>query len=94
MAEVASPLRPYARRFAIEPTKIQIFIGTRSPASFLEIGDTCDLGALYLRLIAEGHEVWIFIAEKGCHGIGRHGGTDNFRSKERAEALPPFSPPF
>jgi hypothetical protein len=24
MAEVASPLRPYARRFAIEPTKIQI----------------------------------------------------------------------
>jgi hypothetical protein len=43
MAEAASPLRPYARRFAIEPTK-----------SFLEIGDTCDLGALYLRLIAEG----------------------------------------
>ena len=30
MAEVASPLRPYARRFAIEPTKIQIFIGTES----------------------------------------------------------------
>jgi hypothetical protein len=55
MAEVASPLRPYARRFAIEPTKIPIFNGSHSPASFLEIGDTCDLGALYLRLIAEGN---------------------------------------
>ena len=40
------------------------------------------------------HEVRIFIAEKECHGIGRHRGTDNFRSKERAEALPPFSLPF
>ena len=64
------------------------------PAGFLEIGDTCDLSALYLRLIAEDHEVRIFIAEKECHGIGRHRGTDNFRSKERAEALPPFSLPL
>jgi hypothetical protein len=39
------------------------------------------------------HEVRIFIAEKECHGIGRHRGTDNFRSKERAEALLPFSLP-
>jgi hypothetical protein len=68
MADVASPLRPYARRFAIEPTKIQILIGTESAAAV--------------------HEVPIFIAEKECHGIGRHRGTDNFRSKERAEALP------
>jgi hypothetical protein len=66
MAEVASLLRPYARHFAIEPTRIQIFNGTHSPASFLEIGDTCDLGSLYLRLIAEGNEVRIFIAEKEC----------------------------
>jgi hypothetical protein len=64
------------------------------PAGFLEIGDTCNLGALYLWLIAEVHEVRVFIAEKECHGIGRDRGTDNFRSKERAEALPPFSLPF
>jgi hypothetical protein len=32
-----------------------IFNGTHSRASFLEIGDTCDLGALYLWLIAEGN---------------------------------------
>jgi hypothetical protein len=88
MAEVASPLRPYASRFAIEPTKIQILIGTNRPAGFLEIGDTCDLSALYLRLIAEDHEVRIFIAEKECHGIGRHRGTDNFRSSARRKGNP------
>jgi hypothetical protein len=51
MAEVASPLRPYARRFAVEPTKIPIFNGSHRPASFWK----SDLGALYLRLIAEGN---------------------------------------
>jgi phosphoribosylamine---glycine ligase len=35
---------------------------------FLGIGDTCDLGALYLRLVEDGHEVRIFISEKECHG--------------------------
>ncbi|PNE10009.1 MAG: hypothetical protein CR217_16795 [Beijerinckiaceae bacterium] len=59
------------------------------PAGFLEIGDTCDLGAPYLRLIAEVHEVRIFIAEKECHGIGRHRGTDN--SAQRS-ALRPCRP--
>ena len=87
MAEVASPLRPYASRFAIEPTKSSESLLERNwPAGFLEIGDTCDLGALYLRLIAEVHEVRIFIAEKECHGIGRHRGTDN--SAQRSARRP------
>jgi phosphoribosylamine---glycine ligase len=35
---------------------------------FLGIGDCCDLGALYLRLIEEGHEVRIFIGNPLCRG--------------------------
>jgi phosphoribosylamine--glycine ligase len=30
---------------------------------FLGIGDTCDLGALYMRLIADGHEVKAYVGE-------------------------------
>ena len=33
---------------------------------FLGVGDYCDLGALYLRLIEEGHEVKISIANPLC----------------------------
>jgi phosphoribosylamine--glycine ligase len=35
---------------------------------FLGIGDYCDLGALYLRLIEEGHEVRVFISSHLCQG--------------------------
>jgi phosphoribosylamine--glycine ligase len=35
---------------------------------FLGVGDNCDLGALYLRLIEEGHEVKISIANPLCQG--------------------------
>ena len=35
---------------------------------FLGVGDYCDLGSLYLRLAAEGHDVRVSISEPLCHG--------------------------
>src|SRR5215207_6770324 len=35
---------------------------------FLGVGDACELGALYMRLLEEGHDVKVFIQDKACHG--------------------------
>ncbi len=35
---------------------------------FLGVTETCDLGALYMRLLAEGHEVRIAVSEEKAHG--------------------------
>jgi phosphoribosylamine--glycine ligase len=35
---------------------------------FLGVTETCDLGSLYMRLAADGHEVKIFVGEEGAQG--------------------------
>jgi phosphoribosylamine--glycine ligase len=35
---------------------------------FLGVTETCDLGSLYMRLVAEGHDVKVFVAEEGARG--------------------------
>jgi len=35
---------------------------------FLGVTETCDLGSLYMRLVAEGHEVKVFVEEEGARG--------------------------
>jgi phosphoribosylamine--glycine ligase len=35
---------------------------------FLGVTETCDLGSLYMRLVADGHEVKVFVEEAMAHG--------------------------
>jgi phosphoribosylamine--glycine ligase len=35
---------------------------------FLGVTETCDLGSLYMRLVADGHEVKVFVEEEGASG--------------------------
>ncbi|HEU0097564.1 MAG TPA: hypothetical protein VFQ67_02205 [Allosphingosinicella sp.] len=35
---------------------------------FLGVTETCDLGSLYMRLLAEGHEVKVFVEDEGAQG--------------------------
>jgi phosphoribosylamine--glycine ligase len=35
---------------------------------FLGVTETCDLGSLYMRLLADGHEVRVFIEDEGAQG--------------------------
>jgi phosphoribosylamine---glycine ligase len=35
---------------------------------FLGVTETCDLGSLYMRLVADGHEVKVFVEEEGARG--------------------------
>jgi phosphoribosylamine--glycine ligase len=35
---------------------------------FLGVTETCDLGSLYMRLLAEGHDVRVFVEEEGARG--------------------------
>ena len=50
---------------------------------FLGIGDSCDLSALYLRLLAEGHEVRVYIGEALCRTTlaGLVTQTDDWRAE-------------
>jgi phosphoribosylamine---glycine ligase len=50
---------------------------------FLGISETCDLGSLYLRLIAEGHEVRVFVEEPLAAGTlaGMAERTNDWRSE-------------
>jgi phosphoribosylamine--glycine ligase len=50
---------------------------------FLGITETCDLGSLYMRLVAEGHEVKVFVEEEGAQGTmaGLVPRTGNWRSE-------------
>jgi Domain of unknown function (DUF2383) len=67
MAEVSSPLRPYPRRFAIEPTKIQIFIG---PESAGMVARTISLQRSARRPLHASRRLSRHQGDRGPHGLG------------------------
>ena len=54
---------------------------------FLGIGDYCDLSSLYLRLLAEGHDVKIHIGEDLCRDTLAGFVTHEFSLGEAPEAI-------
>ena len=50
---------------------------------FLGVTETCDLGSLYMRLLAEGHEVKVFVEDEGARGTmaGLVPRTEDWRSE-------------
>ena len=50
---------------------------------FLGIGEYCDLGAMYLRLIDAGHQVKVFVENANYHEV--YAGMLNFTQDWRSE---------